>query len=289
MKPSASFLHVLNQLQVRVRHAVASTGIGERRSRQKGSGMEFADYRAYEPGDDTRHLDARLHARLGGFFVREYEVLKQLPVTILIDGSRSMLHHPQKLELARWLANCLGYLALSGGDVVRFGFWSGRRLVLSPRFHGVSRADRMFGWVETAASEGRAPFDDALAEAATQIPRNSLAIILSDLWLEDPTGSLRRLARGGAEIWAFHILSDEEIDPSQQDGSEVHLVDAESGEEVLLSVDRTTLAAYKEALAQWRRDLNEALRPINGRMLEVLTTDDREKFLLGLRGRGLLS
>ncbi len=35
--------------------------------------------------------------------------------------------HPQKLELARWLANCLGYIALSGGDVVRFGFWSGRR------------------------------------------------------------------------------------------------------------------------------------------------------------------
>src|SRR5690242_1165013 len=105
MKPSASLLTVLSRLRLRARHAVASGGVGERPSRQKGSGIDFADYRAYVPGDDTRHLDARLHARLGGFFVREYEVMKQLPVTILIDGSRSMLQGSLKLDLAKWLAS----------------------------------------------------------------------------------------------------------------------------------------------------------------------------------------
>lgn len=290
MTPSATFLHLLNQLQVRVRHAVASSGIGERRSRQKGSGMEFAGYRAYVPGDDTRHLDARLHARLGDFFVREYEVLKQLPVTIVIDGSRSMLRgDPQKLDRAKWLANALGYIALAGGDVVRFAFWSGRRLIVSPRFQGVSRADHLFGWVAAAASEGRLPFDGALAEAAAQIPRDSLVVVLSDLWLEDPAHSLRAIAAGGAEVWAFHLLAADEIEPTEGAGSDIHLVDAESGDEVLLALDRPTLAAYREALAQWRADLAGAIRTIDGTLLEVPATAGLEPFLLTLRTRGLLT
>lgn len=290
MRPSSSFLHLLDRLQVKVRHAVASSGIGERRSRQKGAGMEFADYRSYVPGDDTRHLDARLHARLGGYFVREYEVSKQLPVTIIIDGSRSMARgNPQKLDLARWLANCLGYVAISGGDVVRFAFWSGRRLVMSPRFQGIRRADRMFDWVEAAATEGSRPFDEALGEAASHTPSDSLSIVLSDLWLEDPARALQSLAMGGAEVWAFHILAEEEFEPPFEAGGEVRLVDSESGEELLLAVDRGVLASYRDALLRWRGELTEALRPIDGTMLEARTGVERENFLLGLRARGLLT
>lgn len=251
--------------------------------------MEFADFRPYVPGDDTRHLDARLHARLGDFYVREYEVLKQLPVTILIDASRSMTHHPQKLDLARWLANAFGYLALAGGDIVRIGFWTGRRLVYSPRFQGVSRADRLFGWVEREAPEGPRPFDDALADAANDIPRDSLVILLSDFWLDDPKRSLRLLAGKGAELWAFHILAPDEIDPPAQPGGEIHLLDAESGDTILLSLDRATLTSYREALAQWRTDLTETLRTLDGTLLDLPTPTDPEKFLLSLRAKGLLS
>ncbi len=288
MKPSASFLTVVNRLRLRVRHAAASSGIGERPSRQKGSGLDFAGFRAYVPGDDTRHLDARVHARLGGYFVREYEVMKQLQVTIVIDGSRSMLRGSLKLDLARWLANSLGYVALSGGDVIRFAFWSGRRLILSPRFSGAGRAGRMFDWVETAATEGQRPFDDALAETAAQIPRNSLLIVLSDFWLDDPQQSLRSLASRGAEVWAFHILAEEEVAPPQQEGSVVNLVDSETGQDLMLTVDRAMLAAYDKALAQWRGELGEVLRSINGRIFDMPTTQDREKLLLGLRRHGVL-
>lgn len=289
MKPSASFLHVLNQLQIRLRHAVASTGIGERRSRQKGAGMEFADFRPYVPGDDTRHLDARLHARLGDFYVREYEVLKQLPVTILVDGSRSMQHHPRKLDLARWLANSLGYIALSGGDLVRVGFWTGRRLLLSPRFQGVSRADRLFAWVESAQPEGPRPFDDAVAEAGRAIPARSLLILLSDLWLDDPTASLRALAASRPEIWGVHLLAAEEIDPSPQSGGEIHLLDSESGDTVTLSLDRATIASYRAQLAQWRVEIRQNIAAVDGLLLDISTADDPEKFLLGLRAKGLLA
>src|SRR5207302_1394616 len=73
-----------------VRSAKATVGIGERRSSAKGSGMEFLDYREYQPGDDVRHLDPHLFARTGTHYVRQYSVYQQLPIAIIVDGSASM-------------------------------------------------------------------------------------------------------------------------------------------------------------------------------------------------------
>lgn len=290
MKPSPHFLGVLNQLQLRVRHAVASTGVGERRSKAKGAGMEFADYRSYIQGDDTRHLDARLYARLGDYYIRQYEVLKQLPVTLVVDGSRSMTSgNPSKLAVAQWLANAMGYLALVGGDTVQAAFWSGRRLAWSPRFHGVRRADRLFAWVEAVAPEDALPFEAAIGEVTSQLPRRGLVLLLSDLWLEQPPAALQALASGAAEVWAFQILAPEERDPPVQASGEVQVIDLESGETVLLAMDSAMIARYREALATWQDDLAEAVRSINGTLVEVRSDEDLEKVLLGLRTRGLLT
>lgn len=286
MRPSPHFLQMLNQLQMKVRHATASTGIGERRSRSKGMGMEFADYREYVPGDDTRHLDARLHARLGDLYVREYEVLRQLPVHIVIDGSRSM---EEKLDVARWLANALGYLALSGGDRAQLAFWSGKRLVMSPRFQGVSRAERLFEWVEDVEADGRESFDAALPELATHIVPNGLAIVISDFWLADPARAMRPIAATGGEIWALQVLTPGELDPTLLPQGEVRLIDAESGEEILVPLDRNTLAEYRRTMGEWQARLTETIHGALGQHLLFRTDDDLEKRLLDLRTAGLLT
>src|SRR5690606_3371050 len=149
VRPNPRFLQALGRTRLNVGRAVASAGTGERRSRAKGAGLEFADFRLYAPGDDTRHLDARLHARLGDYYVREFEVHKQLPVTVVVDASRSMgFGTPEKLAAARWLANVFGYLALAGGDKVQVAFWNGSQTIISPGFSGVGRAQRLFEWVE---------------------------------------------------------------------------------------------------------------------------------------------
>lgn len=286
MRPSPHFLQMLNQLQMKVRHATASTGIGERRSRSKGMGMEFADYREYVPGDDTRHLDARLHARLGDLYVREYEVLRQLPVQILIDGSRSM---QEKFDVARWLANALGYLALAGGDRAQFAFWSGKRLTLSPRFQGVSRAERMFEWVEDVEADGREPFDAALPELATHMVPNGLAVVISDFWVADPARAIQLIAASGGEIWALQVLTPGELDPAQMPQGEVRLVDAESGEEILVPLDRNTLAQYRRTMGEWQAGLTETIHGALGQHLLFRTDDNLEKRLLDLRTAGLLT
>src|SRR5260370_37632622 len=90
MIPAAGLMTALMRSRLAARHAHATIGIGERRSRAKGSGMEFIDHREYQPGDDVRHLDPHLYARTGGYFVRQYAVNRQRPIAILGDGRASM-------------------------------------------------------------------------------------------------------------------------------------------------------------------------------------------------------
>src|SRR5690606_811817 len=173
MKPSSHILQRLRRARFITRSAVASTGIGNRKSKDVGSGMDFADYREYVPGDETRHLDARLYARHGKFYIRQFEVERQLPVTILIDGSASMVTGGAgKLELARWLAATCGYIGLSGGDQVQLAFWTGERLDLSRLMSGAKSYSHITDWVEHAEPEGQQqPFGDALASLVEQLPQ----------------------------------------------------------------------------------------------------------------------
>ena len=290
MRPDPHFLTALGRTQLRIRHAVASTGTGERRSRAKGAGMEFADFREYVAGDDTRHLDARMFARHGDFFVREFEVHKQLPVTIVIDASRSMqFGAPDKLGMARWLANVLGYLALVGGDRVQVAFWNGRVTVFSPAFTGAGRSQRLFEWIERQEPEGELGFEQALTDVAPKVAASGLAILISDWWVEDAAAILRPVAARRAEIWALQVLTPEEIDPEAGRTGAARLMDAESGVEFELDLDPATLNQYREALAIWRDGFTAELLDLGGVFFSLSTDRDPEHFVMNdLRLAGLV-
>src|SRR5258706_8066495 len=145
MIPSAGLMTALMRSRLAARHAHATIGVGERRSRAKGSGMEFMDHREYQPGDDVRHLDSHLYARTGGYFVRKYAVPRQLPIAIIVDGSASMnFGTPTKFDFARRLAAALAFAGLAGGDVIEVGIYAGNRLSWSPRLRGMRRAPVIF-------------------------------------------------------------------------------------------------------------------------------------------------
>ena len=80
----------LKSLRLVTRRAVGQHGIGLHQSHSRGAGLEFAQYRAYEPGDELRQIDWKLYARSDKFFVREAERESPVAVWILIDASASM-------------------------------------------------------------------------------------------------------------------------------------------------------------------------------------------------------
>jgi len=291
MRPAPALLQKLTRSRLLVRQAVASRGVGERKSRAKGSGIEFADHREYQPGDDARHIDLHLHARLGTHFIRQYSVFQQLPVTIVVDGSESMAYGtPDKFGFATLLAGTLGFAALAGGDSVSVAVMSGGRLHWSPRLSGARRAEILFEWLEEQKPRGTAPFGQAIAETMPKLAAQGLLILISDWWSEDVEADLRSLRAGGHEVVGIQVVSPEEADPGRLGGGDLRLVDAETGHEVELALDRATLDRYAAAFAEWRGKVRQQLLRVGGRFVEARTDDDPERLILqDWRRAGLIS
>src|SRR6516165_11336693 len=95
------FLHRLEQLELVSRKIFTGAIKGERRSKRKGQSVEFADYRNYVKGDDLRHLDWNLYARLDRLFIRLFQEEEDLHFHVLIDHSASMgFGDPTKVHYA---------------------------------------------------------------------------------------------------------------------------------------------------------------------------------------------
>ncbi len=290
MTPPPALLNALRRSRLSIRHAVPSTGVGERRSQQKGSGLEFADYREYQPGDDVRHLDPHLHARHGGYFTRQYAVDQQVPVTIVLDASASMQSgEPDKFAFGRDLAAAVAFVALAGGDAAQIVGCVNGETSLSPRVQGVDRAPVLFRWIDALEPAGGG-FGRLLPGIERKLKPRSLTFLISDFWLDDPERDLKGLGGSGCEFIALHLLSPQECDPAHLAQGQSCLVDAESGEEVEMNLDSGALDRYARALAAWRETLRGAFGRLHGRYLPVRSDASLEKLLLrDWRSMGLLA
>jgi uncharacterized protein (DUF58 family) len=288
--PSPRLLQSLQRSRLLVRRAKATVGIGERRSAAKGSGMEFLDYREYQPGDDVRHLDAHLFARTGSHYVRQYAVYQQLPITIIVDGSASMkFATPTKFDFARGLASALAFVGLAGGDTVQTAVQTNGRLQWSPMVRGVRRAPVIFDWLAKQKPAG-AGFGQSLANALPRLTHRGLVILISDWWLDDPETDLKILGALRQETVVVHVAAPEEIEPAQLGTGEMRFVDAESGHEVELLVDQVVVDDYKRALADWQERLRRQVTRHHGRYLVVRSDTGVERLLLrDWRRLGLIS
>src|SRR5689334_13048623 len=115
-----AFLRKLARLRIQARRAFPGTMRGERRSTRRGSSVEFADFRKYEAGDDFRHVDWNIYARLERLMLRQFVEEEDVRIDILIDQSQSMrFGGPRsKFDFARRAAAALAFLGVSSLDRV---------------------------------------------------------------------------------------------------------------------------------------------------------------------------
>src|SRR5947199_2150313 len=113
------FLARLEQLELVSKKIFMGRMKGERRSKRKGQSVEFADYKNYVVGDDLRHLDWNLYARLDRLFIRLFQEEEDLHFYVLLDNSLSMdFGTPSKLHFARQVAAALAFIGLVNMDRV---------------------------------------------------------------------------------------------------------------------------------------------------------------------------
>jgi len=227
----------LRRLSLRTRSDLGTRGFGMHPSRNKGSGIEFAQYRAYEPGDEPRRIDWKLFARSDKFFVREAEEESPVSVWILIDASASMGQADRaapdnsRLDAAKLLALCTAELALMQGD--RFGWialQSGALGLAEPR-GGRAQIDRL--QIDFARLQAGGTFPDAatLAPLWERIGAHDLVLFLSDCFDEGGIALIERLAKAGREVLAVQMLTVEERDFPFDGG--YRFLDQESGDALI--------------------------------------------------------
>ena len=252
----------LKGLRLRPRLAPGNRGVGLHPSRNRGAGLEFSQYRAYEPGDDLRQVDWKLYARSDRFFVREAERESPLTLWLLIDASASMRQADparpdwQRLDAARVLAAAIAELALAQGD--RFGLIELRETGPQhlPASTGVRERDRLWLRLQALRAEGELPGDAQLEPIWGRVQRGDLAVILSDGFDPRLIALAERLAAAGRELIFLQLLTAAERDFPFHSGHRFR--DPETGAEIR-GDGRALRAGYLERFGQMLAALDARL------------------------------
>lgn len=232
--------------------------IGERLARGTGSSLEFQDRRAYQAGDDIRHVDWRAMARTDQVLVRQYreEVLPR--VEIVLDSSRSMAVDEAKAALAVDVAAMLS-LAARGAGFQSVIALAGDR----PEIVDVERFEE--AGVEF---EARTPWPPALSAAIATLRSGSMRVLVSDfLFPHDPGELVRTLAVRGGGLVLVQVLATGDAHPEA--GLALRLLDAESNASRDLVLDRRAVERYLERLERLTRGLHEECRRAGARFVRV--------------------
>ena len=243
----------LGEFRLAAPRAFGGRGYGQHASRSRGAGLEFAQYRSYEPGDDLRQVDWKLYARSDRFFVREAERDAPLNAWVLVDASASMgqadAARPKwsRLDAARVLAAAVFELALRQGD--RFGLFAAGagKLHGLPAGSGPRQRDRcQLEWRGLHAS-GSWPGEAGLRPVWERVHAGDLVLMLSDGFDEATITLAEKLAVARRELCFVQILTAEERDFPFRGGRRFR--DAETGEEMLADGE----AARSDFLARFAK------------------------------------
>jgi uncharacterized protein (DUF58 family) len=248
-------LRKLEILELVSRKVRAGRTRGDRLSRRKGRGSEFADFRPYASGDDLRFLDWGLFARFERLFLRLFLEDEDLHVHLLIDASRSMAFGaPAKLLFAKRVAAALGFVGLVNLDRVTVTAFADRVLSKSPTFRGRSSLPRLLAHLEALEPAEVGDFNRSMRAVAPGLAGRGLVVVLSDfLDRAGTTDGLRFLAARGMDTAAVQVLSQEEVEPEV--AGDLRLTDSEDGSAAEVTVTADLLDRYRGALAAFRARL----------------------------------
>jgi uncharacterized protein (DUF58 family) len=174
----------LEGLDLRARLVVEGFLAGLHRSPYRGFSVEFAEHRAYMPGDPLRHVDWKVFARSEKLFVKEFEEETNLRCYFLLDASASMGFGPEgisKLAYATTLAAALSYLMLRQRDSVGLQVFSGSVEEYLPARSVPSHLGNIVHILERVQPRGSTGLGMAFADLARRARRRGLVILLSDL------------------------------------------------------------------------------------------------------------
>ncbi|HMN06966.1 MAG TPA: DUF58 domain-containing protein [Flavobacteriales bacterium] len=267
-------IQALSQLEFHARQVVEGFLAGLHKSPFHGFSVEFAEHRAYNPGESTRHIDWKLYARTDKLFVKRYEEETNLRCQLVLDASSSM-YYPQvkekapkqfnKIEFSVYAAAALITLLRKQRDAVGLTVFADELLVNERARSNAPHLRRLMVELEALLAAG-APAQDrttnaveALHDIARRTHRRSLVVLFSDMMdnsakSDELFDALQHLRYNKHDVILFHVVDRKhELELALEDRPYT-FVDLESGDQVKAHAAEVR-EAYRTAMAEYWHQL----------------------------------
>ena len=230
---------------------------GQHRSLRRGSSLDFAEHRAYQPGDDLRRIDWRVFGRTERFYVKEYDADTNVSVIFALDSSASMDFGSggiTKFDYGRFLVASLAWLSQHQGDRVGLATFDGDLVDVVPP--STRHLQLLLHTLGRARAVGKGKLSTAADKLTHLTTRAGIVVLVTDCY--EPPETLARVATNfrmrGHDVILFHL-----VDAAERDfpfTAATTFEDAETGKKIPLRPDdlrgkyKELVAAHYEALTK---------------------------------------
>ncbi|WP_242921701.1 DUF58 domain-containing protein [Pontibacter liquoris] len=236
---------------------------GQNQSLRRGAGLEFSQYRSYQPGDDLRQLDWKMFARSDRYYIREAEVDTNITVRFIIDASGSMAHQDvngiSKMAYTRFLVASLAYLATLQGDAVGLYVLHEEQLInLTPRADNM-HLQRFWHQLAEVKPEGKFPDAHTAANLFSSKKQKELTVFVTDLYEQEHEISdlLYKLGAQRHELLLCHLVARNELEFTYN--GTLTFEDLETGQTMQVSTPEQR-NLYLERLQAWLQQTERDMR-----------------------------
>lgn len=275
----------LGNIPLEARHSMTGNVSGRHRSANRGSSVEFAEYRKYVSGDDTRRLDWKAYARSDRYYIKEFEADTNLRAHIVMDLSGSMNYHPEQVE-SKYMRACrlaanLAYIAIKQGDAVGLSFAQQDKEASTlhiPASRRPAHLNILISQMDTHYPKGETTLAETLHELAERVGRRALIIIFSDLFTDTAAleNALQHLHFRKHDVAVFHLVDQPEIDFDFD--RPIRFVDMESGGSLITEPDLIA-DEYRAIVANYLKETRRICMDINADYRLIKTGDSAETVL----------
>ena len=266
----ADLMRKVRRIEIATNRLVDQGVAGDYHAVFKGLGMEFAEVRPYQPGDDVRSIDWNVTARMGSPFIKKYVEERDLTVFLVVDvsgslsfGSRAIL----KRELAAEVAALIAFAAVRNQDRVGAALVSDRLELFLPPQRRRTHVLRLVREVLDRPAHGKTDLESGLNKVLASLKRRSVLFLISD-FLGSPCSRALKAAASRHDLILVEI-----VDPRDQElpaVGPVVLRDAETGRVALVN-GRTAARRHAETRRIEREDLAQLSRRLGVDHLELRT------------------
>lgn len=275
-------LRKVQRLEIRTRKLVNQSLAGSYHSVFRGRGMEFAEVREYQAGDDVRSIDWNVSARMQQPFVKKFTEERQLTVVVAVDTSASGRFgtaRSTKQELATEVSALLAFSAIRNNDRVGLLLFSDRIEHFVPPRKGREHALRVLRDLVASSPQGAGTdIAGAVTYLRNVLKKRAVVFLVSDFQDRSYDTVLRTVAR------KHDVVGIRVSDPRESELPSTGLVavaDPETGERRILDAGSRRVRSEYASWAERRElEIRETVRKSGIEMLELDTGEDYEKHLV---------